>query len=138
VSNPIITTPRILGHGDRSTPLGSDEVVQQVLIHANLNWVHAFAASEVVTGQCFSPFAIPHGLLSDQFEGGIAVDFTHTNGAVFLGVDVAKSLMKLHISAGLGPLVRASSVVGKGAHGSIKLGKLWDFAVGFEHANVQT
>jgi len=89
-------------------------------------------------GQCFGPFAIPHSLLSDQFEVGVAINFAHTDGAVFLGVDVAESFTKLHISAGLGPLVGVTSVVGKGAHGSIQLGKLGNFAIGFEHANVQT
>ena len=44
----------------------------------------------------------------------------------------------LHISAGLGTLVGVSSVIGKGVHGSVQLGQLWNFAVGFEHADVQT
>jgi len=103
VSNPIVTTPHIIEHNDRSTPLGSDKVVQQALIHAHFNRAHAFAASEVVTGQCLGPFAIPHGLLSNQFEVGVAVNFAHTNGAVFLGVDIARPLTKLHTSTGCTP-----------------------------------
>jgi len=108
------------------------------LIRVHFYWAHAFTASEVVTGKRLGTFAIPHCLLSNQFEVGVAVNFAHANGAVFLGVDIARLLMKLHISACLGPLVGVSSVVGKGAHGSIQLGRLWNFAVGFEHADVQT
>jgi len=97
VSNLIITTPRIVGHDDHLTPLGSDKVVQEALIHAHFHWVHAFAATEVVTGKDLGTFTIPHCLLSNQFEVGVAVDFTHANGAVFLGIDIAMLLTKLHI-----------------------------------------
>jgi len=140
VSNPTITTPHIVEHDDCLTLLGSDKVAQEALIHAHFHWVHAFTAAKVVTGKDLSTFAIPHCLLSNQFEVGVAVDFTCTNGAVFLGVDVARLLTKLHIGAGLGMLVLVgvSSAIGKGAHGGIQLGQLWNFAVGFEHADVQT
>jgi len=94
VSNPIITTPRIIGHDDCLAPLGLDKVIQQALIHAHFNWAHALMASEVVTGQCLAAFTIPHGLFSDQFEVSVAVDFAHTNGAVFLGIDVARSCQR--------------------------------------------
>ena len=136
VSNPIVTTPSIVGHDDCLTSLALDKVAQEALVHAYFHWAHALAAAKVVTGEDLGLFAIPHGLLSNQFEVGVAVDFTHTNCTMFFGFGVTRALTKLHIRTGLGAPVGASSAIGKGAHGSIQLGQRRDFAVGFEHAHM--
>jgi len=95
--NAIKATFGIVGDDDSLGSGCPNEVVGEVLVHADFHCTHVFAAPKIVTSQGVGPFPIPHGSVTDLFVACVVVAFQAQDGAHLVGLVIPSALQQLDI-----------------------------------------
>jgi len=93
----IKTSFGVIGDDNGSGSGCPNEVVGQMLIHADLYCPHAFATPEIVPGQGVGPLSVPHGRATNLLVIHVAVAFQTQDGPHLVGLVVSGPFQQLNI-----------------------------------------
>jgi len=87
----------IVGDDDSSGSGSPDEVLGEVLIHADFYCLHAFATPKIVAGQGVGPLLVLHGSATNLFVVHVVVAFQAQDGTHLVSLMVPSALQQLDI-----------------------------------------
>jgi len=87
----------VIGDDNSSSSECPNEVVGQMLIHADLYCPHAFATPKIVPGQGVGPLSVPRGSVTNLLVIHVVVTFQTQDGPHLVSLVVSGPLQQLNI-----------------------------------------